>query len=136
MLESPEMLKKVLGPQIQVYKGVHVLDFFHDFRFSSRYVTNLLVILSSAQFTAPFSVVPRVMAFLCTVTNCRFSRCSSDRVMFRDGNMMCGLTVPEGLRLSRPPIPVCSANIVETMVVVVCSRICKASVGAFAACGY
>jgi hypothetical protein len=56
--------------------------------------------------------------------------------MFRDGKIICGLSVADGLRLSRPPVPVCSANIVETTVVVVCSRVCRASVGAFAAYEY
>lgn len=107
------------------------------FRFSSRYVTNLFAILSSPQSTAPFSVVPSVIAFLCTVTNWRFSLCNSESVMFREGRHICGLNVGDNGRRTVPPDPWavdCADNIRDTKAIVVCSRVCKASVGAFTVC--
>lgn len=100
---------------------------------SSRNVTNLVVILSSPQSTAPFSVVPKVIAFLWTVTNWRLSLCNSESVILCGGSVMCGLSVVEMVdKLSWPPVPVCSAKMAETIAAVVCSSVCRASVGALA----
>lgn len=88
---------------------------------------------SSSQSTAPFSVVPSVMAFLCTVTNWRFSLCSSDIVIFRGGRLIFALSVGVMDSCIGPPYEPaadCSAMIVETMDRVVFSRLSNASVGA------
>lgn len=57
--------------------------------------------------------------------------------MFRVGSMMRGFTVDEMLSDVNPPIEDeedCSDIIDDTKTVVVCSRVCKASVGALATC--
>ena len=57
--------------------------------------------------------------------------------MFRVGSMMRGFTVDEMPSVVNPPIEDeedCSDIIDDTKTVVVCSRICKASVGALATC--
>lgn len=46
-----------------------ISSYNHKFTCSSRYATNLSAMLFSSQLTVPFSIVPSVMAFLCTVTN-------------------------------------------------------------------
>lgn len=108
----------------------------YDLMCSARYVTNLLVTLPSPQSTVPLSVVPRVMAFLWTATNWRFSLCSSDSVIFLGGRVIQSLSVEDEVgmdKLSGPPSPVWSERTAETMAAVVCSSAWRASVGAFAA---
>lgn len=93
--------------------------------------------LSSLQSTAPFSTVPSVIAFLCTVTNCRFILCSSDSVIFREGRLTRGLRLGDRASVTGPPIPpeaACSDMIALTIVVEVCSRVRRASVGALGTC--
>jgi hypothetical protein len=58
----------------------------HCFTFSSKYLTNFSATLFSSQSTRPFSTVPSVIAFLCTVTNARLWRCSSESVSVRAGS--------------------------------------------------
>lgn len=97
------------------------------------YSANLSATLFSLQPTAPFSVVPRVIAFLCTVTNCRLIRCSSDRVTIRGGSLTTGLTSMGRESVIEPPrLPdaLCSAIKAATIAVVVASRVRNASVGA------
>ena len=106
-------------------------------KFSSKYATNFLATLSSFQSTDPFSVVPRVIAFLCIVTNCLLSRCSSERVIVRAGRVTFVFKVGERLRVASPPTPIpsaaaCSAIMADTIAAETCSRVCKASVGATA----
>lgn len=105
----------------------------HGFKFPSIYTANLSAMLSSLQSTAPFSMVPRVIAFLCTVTNCLFNRCSSARATLRGGIVIRGLSVPLSGRVTDPPDPMdmdCSAMNAETIAAVVDSSARSASVGA------
>jgi hypothetical protein len=50
------------------------------FKFSQKYLTNFSAMFSLLRSILPPSVVPMLMAFLCTVTNCRSSLCSFDRL--------------------------------------------------------
>lgn len=112
----------------------NVTNDLHDFKFSSKYATNFVAICSSLQSTVPFSVVPRVIAFLCTVTNWRLSLCNSERVIFRDGRFTFGVREAGSDRITGPPVPcnaVASVMIADTIEVVVCSNVCNVSVGAF-----
>ena len=120
----------------------------------STYLANFSATASSPQSTAPFSVVPSVIAFLCAATNCRFARCSSGSVTRRAGSSTRTFTCPcvaeeeeeeveeeeeeeeeEGReRETGPPSPpeaACSAMIAATMAVDVCSSVRSASEGAF-----
>lgn len=109
----------------------------YELRFSAMYRENLSAMLLSLQFTAPFSVVPRVIAFLCIVTNCRFIRCSSERVTFRDGKPTVGFRPPgrdNAIVPPRPPDAACSAMIAATIALVVDSSARRASVGALGTC--
>lgn len=106
----------------------------HALRLPSTYVANLSATLSSLQSTCPFSIVPSVIAFLCTVINCRLRRCSSESVMLRGGRVIRGRTVSLSDNVIGPPgdeDATCSAIIAATMDVAVFSRVLSASVGAF-----
>lgn len=107
-----------------------------DCKFCSRYSTNFLATVSSVKSTAPFSVAPSVIAFLCVVTNARLSRCNSDNEMERPGN--CNRTRIQGkVRLTTPPKPpedACSIIIMDKILLVMFSNVWRASVGARAAC--
>lgn len=96
---------------------------------------NFSAMLPSLQSTVPFSVVPSVIAFLCIVTNCRFSRCNSDSVTLRAGKVSFGFKAADSGSVTGPPIPPvedCSAMMADTMTVAVCSNVCSASEGAIA----
>ena len=91
--------------------------------------------LSSLQSTEPFSVEPKVIAFLWIVTNCRLSLCSSDNVTVRAGNVIWGRIVAETGRTTDPPAPCvisCWDIMADTMLADVCSNVLSASLGAAA----
>ena len=94
---------------------------------------NLRPMFSSSKSTAPRSVVPRVIAFLWFVTNCRLILCISDNVTIRGGRRTDTLVLLDRGMKTDPPsgCELDMETIAETTAAVVCSRICNASDGAF-----
>lgn len=106
----------------------------HDFRFSSRYSANLRATASSVKSTTPFSIVPMVIAFLCTVTNDLLYRCTSDKVRVRAGRLIETFNPGDNSTVVGPPrdnpwVADWCAITAEAIAVVVCSSMWSVSEG-------